>query len=397
LSPSDKHDVSENNNSTDHIIDEMLDHQNYLYTTILILNSLISISVIILGFYAMNLFINFSGSGILFFLIEVIILASLLLFFGNVLPQAYAKKNPLNYCRKTAPIINAFEHFCRPLSITIVKSTYNLNKIFRKKQDLSVKDLSMALELSSDEISEEKEMLEGIIKLYNTTAVEIMTSRLDVVYVDIKLNFRKLIEFIVDTGYSRIPVYSENQDDIKGILYIKDLLPYLNKPANFRWQSLIRPAYFVPETKKIDDLLDEFKKNRIHFSVVVDEFGGTSGIVTLEDILEEIVGEIDDEYDEVESKYIQLEDGSYVFEAKILLTDFFKATGLDSKDFGKLTDEADSLAGLILELKGDFPEQKEILEYNDYAFQVLDVNKRRILKVRFFVKTPNTIVEEIEK
>ena len=187
----------------------------------------------------------------------------------------------------------------------------------------------------------------------------------------------------MQTGYSRVPVYAGTEDNIKGILYIKDLLPYIDKPDTFRWQSLLRPAYFVPETKKIDDLLEEFRTNKIHMAIVVDEFGGTSGIVTMEDILEEIVGEISDEYDEDEKQYIRLSDGSLIFEAKILLTDFFRVIDVEPTEFGKLTEEVETLAGLLLEIKGEFPRRREVITYGKYRFQVLEVDNRRILKVKF--------------
>lgn len=226
-------------------------------------------------------------------------------------------------------------------------------------------------------------MLAEIIKFYNKTADEIMTPRLDMEDIDVKTNFRGVIDFIIESGYSRIPIYAETEDNIKGILYIKDLLPYIDKPDTFRWQSLIRPAYFVPETKKIDDLLEEFRTNKIHMAIVVDEFGGTSGIVTMEDILEEIVGEISDEYDEDEKPFIRLADGSLIFEAKILLTDFFRVINADPSEFGKLTEDVETLAGLLLEIKGDFPRRREIIDYDKYRFLVLEVDNRRILKVKF--------------
>ena len=226
-------------------------------------------------------------------------------------------------------------------------------------------------------------MLAEILKFYNTTANEVMTPRLDLEDLDIKTSFRQVLDFVVKTGYSRVPVYADTEDNIKGILYIKDLLPYIDKPDTFRWQSLVRPAYFVPETKKIDDLLEEFRTNKIHMAIVVDEFGGTSGIVTMEDILEEIVGEISDEYDEDEQQYIRLSDGSLIFEAKILLTDFFRVIDVDPAAFGKLTEEVETLAGLLLEIKGEFPRRREIIDYDKYRFQVLEVDNRRILKVKF--------------
>jgi Mg2+/Co2+ transporter CorC len=231
--------------------------------------------------------------------------------------------------------------------------------------------------------SDEQEMLDEIHHFYQKTADEIMIPRLDMTAIHVECDFKEALDIVIETGFSRIPVYEETEDNIKGILYVKDLLPVINNPESIQWKNLIRPAYFGPETKKIDDLLEEFRTTKTHLAVVVDEFGGTSGIVTLEDILEEIVGEINDEYDEEDSKFARLADGSYLFDAKILLTDFFRATGLDSKSFGKLTDEADTLAGLILEIKGDFPEKKEVVEYKPYTFQILEIDRRRILKVKF--------------
>ena len=266
------------------------------------------------------------------------------------------------------------------------------NKIRKKKvSDTPVNDLSKVLELASDGLPEEKEMLKGIIRLCNRSAIEIMTPRMDVADLNIKARLEDIIEFIVKFGYSRIPVYGTTQDDIRGILYSKDLLPYIiGKQAEFHWQDLIRPAFFVPENKKIDELLEDFRKNKIHMAIVVDEFGGTSGIVTLEDILEEIVGEIDDEYDKEDLKHKCLTDGSYIFEAKISLSDFFRITQLEPEVFDKLTEEADTLAGLILEIKGDFPEKNEWIHYKHFSFRILNMSKRRILKVRFIINNPIT-------
>jgi gliding motility-associated protein GldE len=276
----------------------------------------------------------------------------------------------------------------RPVAKILVSSTDMINKMLaNKRNELSVDDLSMALELTSSEIPEEKEMLADIIKFYSKTAKEIMTSRLDMEDIEIKADFPFVIDSIIKTGYSRIPVFSGTEDNIRGILYIKDLLPYLDKPAAFRWQSLIRPAYFVPETKKIDDLLEEFRTNKIHMAIVVDEFGGTSGLVTMEDILEEIVGDISDEYDEEEKQYSLLSDGSYIFEAKIQLSDFFRVVNVNEDEFGSLTEEVETLAGLLLEIKGDLPERREIIDYKQYRFQVLEADNRRILKVKYTLLT----------
>lgn len=228
-------------------------------------------------------------------------------------------------------------------------------------------------------------MLQGIIRFGDETAKEIMTPRQDMVDLDIKCSYAEVLKSIVENNYSRIPIYQDNDDQIRGVLYIKDLLPHINKPANFRWQSLIRPPYFVPETKKIDDLLRDFQENKVHIAIVVDEFGGTSGLVTLEDILEEIVGEINDEYDEEEKFYIKLNYNTYVFEGKTLLTDFCKILQIDDDEFAEVEGDADSLAGLLLELKGDFLSLHERIDFKNYSFEVMEVDERRISKVKVVI------------
>ena len=228
-------------------------------------------------------------------------------------------------------------------------------------------------------------MLEGIVRFGDETAKEIMTPRQDVVDIDFKSSFQDLMRCVVENNYSRIPVYQDNNDNIRGILYIKDLLPHLSKGNNFRWQSLIRPPYFVPETKKIDDLLREFQENKVHIAIVVDEFGGTSGIVTLEDILEEIVGEINDEYDEDEKSYQRINSNTFVFEGKTLLSDFYKIMQLDDDIFEDIQGDADSLAGLLLEIKGEFPTLHEKIDYHNITFEILDMEERRISKVKVVV------------
>ena len=225
-------------------------------------------------------------------------------------------------------------------------------------------------------------MLQGIIRFGDETAKEVMTSRQDIVNLDILSSFSDVLKCVVENNYSRIPVYQDNTDNIRGILYIKDLLPHLSKPAGFRWQSLIRPPYFVPETKKIDDLLREFQENKVHIAIVVDEYGGTSGLVTLEDILEEIVGEINDEYDEEEKVYSKLNYNTYLFEGKVLLTDFCKILNIDDSEFEEVEGDADSLAGLLLELKGDFPSAHEKIDYKNFTFEILSIEERRISRVK---------------
>ena len=386
LKPNDINRIKEGNHPADSVILDLLNNSEFLLATILIANNFVNVAIVMLCTYGINEWLDFSNVPMLGFVLETIVLTFLLLLFGEIMPKIYAKQNTLPFIHKAAPTLLNIQKICKPLAALLVHSTSTINKTLAKKiYDISVDELSKALELTSKAIPEEKEMLAEIIKFYNKTADEIMTSRLDMEDLDIKANFKEVIDTIIKCGYSRIPVYSGTEDIIKGILFIKDLLPYLDKPETFRWQSLIRPAYFVPETKKIDDLLEEFRTNKIHMAIVVDEFGGTSGIVTMEDILEEIVGEISDEYDEDEKQYIRLADGSYIFEAKIQLTDFFRATDTDPAEFEKITEEVETLAGLLLEIKGDFPRRREVIEYKNYRFQILEMDNRRILKVKFNV------------
>ena len=398
LKPNDINRIKEGNHPADSVILDLLNNSEFLLATILIANNFVNVAIVMLCTYGINEWLDFSNVPMLGFVLETIALTFLLLLFGEIMPKIYAKQNTLPFIHKAAPTLLNIQKICKPLAALLVHSTSTINKtLAKKKYDISVDELSKALELTSKAIPEEKEMLAEIIKFYNKTADEIMTSRLDMEDLDIKANFKEVIDAIIKCGYSRIPVYSGTEDNIKGILYIKDLLPYLDKPETFRWQSLIRPAYFVPETKKIDDLLEEFRTNKIHMAIVVDEFGGTSGIVTMEDILEEIVGEISDEYDEDEKQYIRLADGSYIFEAKIQLTDFFRATDTDPAEFEKITEEVETLAGLLLEIKGDFPRRREVIEYKNYRFQILEMDNRRILKVKFNLINPAEDGKEEEK
>ncbi len=387
LSPKDKSEIEEEKHSSDSKIMALLDDSERLLATILISNNFVNVTIIMLLNYFFASWINFKDSRILEFLVITVILTFLLLLFGEIMPKVYSAQNTLKFTRYAAPAIAVLEKVFKPLASLLVHSTALVNKHIEKKNyNISVDELSHALELTDkSEISEENNILEGIIRFGGETAKEIMTSRLDVVDLDIKTPFKDVLKCIVDNAYSRIPIYAGSKDNIKGILYIKDLLPHLNKGESFRWQSLIRPAYFVPETKMIDDLLRDFQANKIHIAIVVDEFGGTSGIVTMEDIIEEIVGEINDEYDEDERTYVKLNDNNYVFEAKTQLTDFYKITKSDPDEFEPVAGDADTLAGLLLEIKGEFPALHEKVEYKNYVFEVLAMDARRILKVKFTI------------
>jgi CBS domain containing-hemolysin-like protein len=237
--------------------------------------------------------------------------------------------------------------------------------------------------------TEEKEMLEEILHFYTKKANEIMTPRTDIVAIDIKSDTSEVIRTIVQSGYSRIPVYDEDEDDIKGVLYVKDIIPALCESKNFEWQKLIRKPFFVPETKKIDDLLDELRTHKTHIAIVVDEFGCTSGLITMEDIIEEIVGDISDEYDEEVQSFLTLPDGSYLFEGKTQLVDFFRETDVTASDFDELTEEAETLTGLMLAIKGSLPRRREVIEHKNYRFRILEADDRRVLKIKFSIIPPN--------
>lgn len=388
LSPSDLSAIDEKKHPSDEKIGKLLEDTERLLATILITNNFVNVTIIMLcNFFFMSVF-EFH-SPIAEFLILTVILTFLLLLFGEIMPKIYSAQKTLAFCRFSAPGIWMFRSLFYPVASMLVRSTSFLNKHFaRKNHNISVDELSHALELTDkEELKEENNILEGIIRFGGETAKEVMTSRLDVVDLDIRTPFKDVLQCIIENAYSRIPIYSENRDNIKGILYIKDLLPHLNK-VDFRWQSLIRPAYFVPETKMIDDLLRDFQANKIHIAIVVDEFGGTSGIVTMEDIIEEIVGEIHDEYDDEERTYAVLNDHTWVFEAKTQLTDFYKITKVDEEVFDEVAGDSDTLAGLLLELKGEFPALHEKVTYDHYEFEVLEMDNRRILKVKFTINTP---------
>lgn len=386
LSPADLEAMDPDKSPLDMQVQELRDDSERTLATILITNNLVNVTIIMLCNYIFNSLFTF-GEEWLQFLCVTILLTFLLLLFGEIIPKVYSRKNPLAFCRKAVKGVIFFRKLFWPVETILLKSGAFAEKVLQKEnRQLSIDDLEQALELTDkSDIKDEQSMLQGIIRFGDETAKEVMTSRQDIIDLDIRCSYEDVLKCIVDNNYSRIPVYQDNKDNIRGVLYIKDLLPHLSKPANFRWQSLIRPPYFVPETKKIDDLLREFQENKVHIAIVVDEFGGTSGIVTLEDILEEIVGEINDEYDEEEHNYTKLDANSYIFEGKTLLNDFSKILNLPDDEFDDVEGDADSLAGLLLEIKGDFPVVHEILKYKRYTFEVLEIDERRISKVKVII------------
>lgn len=397
LSPSDVAELEDGKFGADKKIQNLRDDSERTLATILIANNFVNVTIIMLLNYVIAGVISFGERALLLqFLFTTVILTFLLLLFGEIIPKVYARQDPLKFCRRCVGGIMFARKLFWPIENILLKSGMMAEKIIQKENHvLSVDDLEQALELTDkNDIKDEQNMLKGIIRFGDETAKEVMTSRQNIIDLDIRSNYADVLKCIEDNNYSRIPVYQDNTDNIRGILYIKDLLPHLTKSSNFRWQSLIRPPYFVPETKKIDDLLREFQENKVHIAIVVDEFGGTSGIVTLEDILEEIVGEINDEYDEEEKFYSKLNYNTFVFEGKTLLTDLCRILNVDDEEFEEVEGDADTLAGLLLEIKGDFPSIHEKIDYKNYTFEVMNVEERRISKIKVTVHPVRNLEEE---
>lgn len=380
--------MEESSEKSDRKILRLLENPQRLLATILIGKNFVNVAIIILLTFFTNTIINFENTPVFGFILQAIIITFMLLLFGEITPKIYATQYAKKAAFQTVSFLTALEKLFGPFVSLLVNSTSIVNTRLAKHthNNISMDELSQALELTSNNRDEDTDILEGIIKFGNIQVVDIMTSRVDMVDIDIKTTYKQLLDIIIKCGYSRIPVYSGSRDSIKGILYGKDLLPHLDKPANFRWQSLVRPAYYVPETKKIDDLLNEFQENKVHLAIVVDEYGGTSGLVTLEDILEEIVGDISDEYDTEELLFTKLDNHTFIFEAKIQLNDFFKIEEIEGNDFVKIASEVETLAGLILELKGEIPAKKERIDYGRYVFEIMAVDNRRIKKVKLYIK-----------
>lgn len=363
-----------------------------LLATILITNNTVNVAVVVLCNFAFGAV--FSGLSPLWsFVVQSVILTFLILLFGEILPKLYASHHPQKWALFASPGIAFFMALFSPLSRMLVSTTTVVKKVVSKQpRNITADDLSQALEITDVAPGEDKSMLEGILKFGDTTAEEIMTPRMDVTDISLDLTFAQVMEVVVESGYSRLPVYETSLDNVKGILYARDLLPYLGTEIkDFKWQSLIRDAYYVPGTKMIDDLLEDFRRLKIHLAIVVDEFGGTQGIVTLEDVLEEIVGDINDEYDEDEKTFKRLRDDTFIFEGRTLLTDFFRVTGLDPEDYDHVTQDAETLAGMLLAIKGDFPKEKEPLVYGRCRFLVLEIADHRISEIRVKVMPTDQI------
>lgn len=373
----------------------LLAESEKLLATILVGNNLINVMVVVVLNFAMNQIFVFN-SPVASFVVQTVILTFLILLFGEVMPKLYASNNNVKFALAAYGGLRFMMSLFAPITKIMVKSSYIVDKVVSKRADnISMDDLSKALEASDVTAGDEKDILQGILTFGDKTVAEIMRPRVDVVDIDYDAKFEDVVKTLIDNGYSRMPVYDETPDNIKGILYAKDLLPYIGKrDNNFRWQNLLRTAYFVPETRMIDDLLEDFRKKKIHLAVVVDEFGCTQGIATMEDVLEEIVGDIDDEYDTEESFYSKLNETTYVFDGKTQLNDFYRVTGMTEEDFDSdVLEDAETLAGLLLNIKGNFLKVNEMVCYGKCEFTVLEVDKYRIAKIKLRIM-PDTEVEK---
>ena len=394
LSPADLDNLRSGKHPKNKEILALRDKPKYLLATILISNNFVNVAIVMLSAYFASIIFNLRLFPVLAFIIQVVVITSVILLFGEITPKILANKQPVRIARLMAGPLKILMLLFKPLSTVLVRSTSLIDKkLVSKKQEISMSDISDAIDLTVDDSApeEEKMMLKSIATFGEIEASEIMQSRVNVTAISDDLSFQEVMKVVRESGFSRIPVYKETFDHVVGILYIKDLLPFLDEKENVDWIKLIRPVFFVPENKKINDLLQEFRQKKIHLAIVVDEYGGTSGIITLEDIIEEIVGEISDEFDKTEKQfeYRKVANNTYIFEAKTLLNDLCKIIEVDDDYFDDVKGVADSLGGLILEILEKIPEKGTKLTYKDIEFTVVDVDKRKINKVKVKLNRKN--------
>tara|TARA_R110002051_G_scaffold281538_2_gene343166 strand:+ start:1854 stop:3179 length:1326 start_codon:yes stop_codon:yes gene_type:complete len=397
LSGTEVNTIEDEKTTKGNIIVKLLEKPKKLLATILIANNAINIAIVLL-FSAIGdvIFLDITYRILGFisvrFLVEVVVVTFLILMFGEILPKVYANRNQKTFAHMMAFPLRALDFLFTPLSAPMRSATIFLhNSLGKQKTSLSVDHLSQALELTSegDTTKEEQKILEGIVSFGNTDTKQVMRPRIDIFALNTEMKYLEVLEEIKKMGYSRIPVFSENVDNVKGVLYVKDLLPYIDRKA-FNWINLIREPYFVPENKKLDDLLLEFQEKKNHLAIVVDEFGGTSGIVTLEDIIEEIVGDISDEFDDEDLIYSKLDDTNYIFDGKTTLKDFYRVVKInDENDFEERKGESETIAGFVLEIAGSFPKRGEIISFKDYAFVVESLDKKRLKQIK--ITLPNEL------
>ncbi len=360
----------------------MLESQDRLLASILITNNLVNIGIVILSAYITDGLISFAEAPVAGFVVKVVLITFLILLFGEVLPKLLGTARPVLYLRKVARPLYFIYCVLKPFSILMARSVSRINQRLTPKLDLSMEELGEALDITEGHLPEEEEMLKRIVHYGDIEVSEIMKPRMDVVAVDVAEDYKSLQHIVLPSGYSRIPVYKESLDQVEGVLYVKDMLPYIDEEFDFNWVKLLRPAYFVPENKKIDDLFTEFQQERIHLAIIVDEYGGTCGIVTLDDILEEVFGEIGHEGKRKLQLYRRLSDTSVDFEAKIQINDLCKVLGIDDALLDDARGESETLAGLVLELLGRFPEKGEVIQVQGLKLTVEQVDARRIERIR---------------
>lgn len=385
LSQKDIDDLQETDYNKGLKITSLLNHPKKLLATILVANNFINIAIVIIfSSISEKLFgqiTNFS----LRFLVEVGLVTFLILLFGEVLPKIYANRNNINFSRKVVLPLMILDKVFSPITIPMRNTTLFIEKKFSaQKTNFSVDQLSQALELTNQEETthEEQKILEGIVTFGNTEVSQVMSPRIDIFAIDIEETFKEILPKIVEKGYSRIPIYKGNIDQIEGVLFIKDLIPHIDEKNNFHWQHLIREPFFVPENKKLDNLLKEFQGMKNHLAIVVDEYGGTSGLISLEDILEEIVGDISDEFDDEDIVFSKIDDKNFVFEGKIGLKDFYRIVEIDDTLFEQSKGEAETLAGFLLEISGNFPKKNQKINFNNCTFTIESIDKRRIKQIK---------------
>lgn len=384
LTQQDLNTLSEEDSSKANLISKLLQRPKKLLATILVANNFSHIGVVIVFSFVGNNIFSAIESTILKFVVEVILITFLILLFGEVLPKIYASRNNIQFSKFVANPLSILDKLLSPISLPMrAVSVYLHEKLGRQKSNISVDQLSQALGLTSteDTTSEEQKILEGIVSFGNTDTKQVMSPRIDIFAIEMEETFAEIYEKIVDKGYSRIPVYRESIDHIEGVLFVKDLIPHINK-KEFDWIKLIREPFFVPENKKLDDLLKEFQSKKSHLAIVVDEYGGTSGLVSLEDIIEEIVGDISDEFDDENLNFSQIDDKNFLFEGKINLKDFYRIVDVDEEIFEISKGEAETLAGFILEILGNFPKKGQKIHFTNVYFTIEAVDKKRIKQLK---------------
>ena len=385
LSQKDLDDLQETDYNKGLQISKLLERPKKLLATILVANNFINIAIVIIFSSFSERFFGGISTFALRFTLEVVVVTFLILLFGEVLPKIYANRNNIEFSKMVIIPISILDKFFSPLTIPMRNITLFIEKKFSaQKTNFSINQLSQALELTSQEetTEEEQKILEGIVTFGNTEVRQVMSPRIDIFALEFEENFGEILPKIIDKGYSRIPVYKESIDHIEGVLFIKDLIPHIDEKKDFNWQKLIREPFFIPENKKLDNLLKEFQGMKNHLAIVVDEYGGTSGLVSLEDILEEIVGDISDEFDDENLIYSQLDDKNYVFEGKISLKDFYRIVDVNEDEFEQGKGEAETLAGFLLEISGNFPKKGQKIQFKNYLFTVESLDKRRIKQIK---------------